>query len=385
VARRFVEPISIFREVQKKHNLENFLKRRRKAEKTVKGNYDEIYKLLPDVNPELEFAIELEHCFGITENLNKVKDGDIIVSDMYLSEHQIKKILLKCGLNKDVKIIVTTDGKRRRYVWNQIKEKITLHTGDNYDSDVVSPSEFSIPAFHYTGHKFNEIEQIISDIDFELACWSRYIRLSCPFDSHHEKMLWNDQANLNIPVLALSTLHLPKDKNIVFSYRDSAYWHQIYQAMTGKLGTRLDISRACTNSPSDHFKKYIFDTVGEGLIVDLTGTGESAKNFYPPNYDILYIAGPVVAPYRFLANRTSRAIERHNVTNIDPLIGWDQIPIRGKCEHDPNAFRVQAAAISVACKSVKWFNFKLNTELLSLLVTKMSNNYTHNHVKYQKG
>jgi hypothetical protein len=384
VARRFVEPISIFREVEKRFNISNFTKRRRKAEKETKGTYAEIYKLLPDVNPNYEFEIELEHCFGIRENINKVQDGDIIISDMYLSAEQIKKILLKCGLHKNVKIIVSTCGKKKRYIWNQITEKIELHTGDNFDSDVKSPQEFSIPAQHYTSHQFNSIEKLIAETDFDLACWSRYIRLSCPFNTKHEKMLWADQANLNLPVLALSTLELPTNMEISFSYRDSAYWHKLYQSMTGKLGIRLDISRLCTNNPSEEFKQYVFDTVKGTLIVDLTGSGESAKMFYPSNYNILYIAGPVVAPYTYLANRVTRAIERHNVTDIDPLIGWQGGPIRGINEHDKRATTVQGKSIDIACNSVNWFKFKSNRNLLEILVQKMSHNYTHQNVKYKK-
>jgi hypothetical protein len=304
---------------------------------------------------------------------------------MYLSENQIKLMLNKCGFNKDVKIIVTPDGKKQRYIWNTIKEKIDVHIGDNYDSDVASPQEFSINAIHYTDHKFNDIETLISENNFELACWSRYIRLSCPFKENHEKMLWNDQANLNLPVLALSTLELPNDREISFSYRDSAYWHMIYQAITRKDGIRLDISRLCTNNPTDDFKKYVFDTVKDSLIVDLTGTGESAKRFYPSNYDILYIAGPVVEPYRYLSNRLSRAIERHNVTRINPLIGWENGPVQGVCEHDKKAYVVQEEAVKIGCESVSWFKFCSDKNLLENLVQRMTNNYTHNNVKYQKG
>jgi hypothetical protein len=385
VARRFVDPRSIFQEVEKRFNIPNFVKRRRKAEKQAKGPYTEIYKLLPDIDPALEFQIELEHCFGIKENINKVQNGDIIISDMYFNELQIREILNNCGFHKNVKIIVTPDGKKNRYIWNTINEKIILHTGDNYDSDVASPQEFSIKGSHYTGHQFNEIEHLISTFDFNLACWSRYIRLSCPFQTYHEQMLWNDQANLNLPVLALSTLELPIDKTISFSYRDSAYWHQVYTAMTGQKGIRLDISRNCTNAPSDEFKNYVFKTTKDTLIVDLTGTGESAKSFYPSGYNILYIAGPVVKPFTYLANRLSRAIERHNVTRIEPLIGWNNGPVRGVCEHDKTAYTVQELAVKVGCDSINWFKINPNKILLEQLVQKMSNNYTHGNVKYKKG
>lgn len=385
VARKYVDPLTVFQEIEKKYQIKGFSKNRRKAEKIEKGPLEKIYKHLPGIDPLIEFETELDQCFGILENLNKVADGDIIISDMYLSEKQVLEILKKCGLKKKVKVIVTVDGKKKRWIWNQIKEKIDLHTGDNYDSDVVSPGEYGIPAQHYPGHAFTEIENHISTINFDLACFSRFLRLQCPYEDNHSKMLWIDQCNINIPILILSSLELPKDKKIAFSYRDCAHWHQIYSAITGEPGIRLDISRICSNNPTSCFKKYVSETTKDSLIVDLTGTGESAKKFYSNDVDILYIAGPVVAPYRYLTNRLDRSIERFNVTNIDPLIGWDNGPIRGTCEHDKRATFVQEAAILKTVENIKMFNINPTPSLLQFLVEKTTDSYTRNNVKYQKG
>jgi hypothetical protein len=385
IARKFVDPQSIFDEVERRTGIKGFRKKRIKAEANSNGTYLDIYKHLPfDIDPSIEFQVELEQCYGIVENINAVEDGDIIVSDMYLSEEQVCKLLQSCGFTKNVKIYVTNGGKRDGWIWKNLP-KIDLHIGDNYIADVESPKKYNIESFHYTEHAFNNREKLIAEIDFELACWSRYIRLQCPYTDEFRKNIWIDQANLNIPVLALATFELPEDRDIAFTYRDSAYWHKIYKAMTNKEGVRLDASRICYYNPTDEFNKYVNDTVGNCLIVDLQGTGESAKAFFGNTKEVLYIAGPSVEPIKFLVPRVSLAIEHHNVTRDGTIIKWNNGPVRDIPDHDINAVEVQECAINLACKTINMFKFSPNIKLLETLVSMMKKNYTHKNVKYKPG
>jgi hypothetical protein len=234
--------------------------------------------------------------------------------------------------------------------------------------------------------QFNKIEQFISETDFHLACWARYIRLQCPYTDDHRIALWTDQANLNIPVLALATLELPLDRNIVFCYRDCAYWHQLYTALTGQTGIRLDVSRNCYNNPSAEFKNYVSSKTKGNLIVDMQGTGNSIKDFYQPDQEILYIISENFDLVPGLVGTVANAIERHNCTNIGPLMRWsDTGPIRGECEHDLAVAALQQEVVTVACNSSKWFNVVKNINLLDTLVRAMSKNYTHRNVRYVKG
>jgi predicted HAD superfamily hydrolase len=174
VARRFFEPTSIFDEVGKRLNIPNFKKMRIAAERTSDGTYDGIYRNLPGIDAMVEFQVELEHCFGIVENINKVQDGDIIVSDMYFNSDQVLKILINCGLKKQVSITVTAGGKKKGWVWDTIPRP-ELHIGDNEHSDVFSPTQKSIPAKLYTGYKFNDLETyfIVDSMPLEVAKLSR--------------------------------------------------------------------------------------------------------------------------------------------------------------------------------------------------------------------
>lgn len=387
VARRFNHPHSIFKEVERISGVPNFYKERKKIEKIGNLTYSEIYKHISNVDSNLEFEIELDHCFGIVENINKVEDGDIIVSDMYLSESQIRKILEKCGLTKDVEIIVSLDGKRNGTIWSKIS-KPEYHVGDNYKSDVVSPERNNIKGIHYTESFFNDDEKFVSDIDYNLACWMRYIRLRFPYTSERDKSLWKDQANLNLPLLALATLELPSDKEISFCYRDCMYWHKIYSELTNKPGIRLDVSRICYSENNNIFREYVYDKTKDSLIVDLIGTGESVSNFYKGDREILYIIGigDDMKNVKCLSPKVKNAIERHNCTTLGPLIGWDQNgPIRSTCEHDLEVAKLQETACNVAVESLKYFKFERNLDILHRLSSLMQRNYTHTNVKYVKG
>jgi predicted HAD superfamily hydrolase len=385
VARRFFHPHSIFDEVSKKLNLPEFKKMRIWAEKKGDGTYTGIYKNLPGIDPLIEFNIELEHCFGIQENLNKLNDGDIIVSDMYFTPEQVKQILVSCGLKKEVNVIVTAGGKRAGWVWNTIP-KPKLHIGDNELSDVISPKEHGINSFLYTGYKFNEIENYISQYDFNLACWSRYLRLRCPYqEDSFEKFIWLDQANLNNPVLALATLELPLDKNIAFTYRDSALWHKIYEAMTEKLGILFESSRECYYNPSDFYMKYVESILKDCLIVDLQGTGKSSNYFFKGKKDVLLIAGPAEPPTQFMVEKRSWSIEYHNITKYGRVIGWDiNGPIRNDPDHDMRAVPIIEEINNIACSTVRNFDICPNKKLLQDLVFMMDKNFTNKNIRYKK-
>jgi hypothetical protein len=381
VARRFVYPYTIFEEVGKRLSIENFTKMRIKAEKRSNGTYQGIYENLNGIDSDVEFQVELEHLYGIQENIDKVQNGDIIISDMYFSKEQITQILQSCGLKKDIKIYVTPDGKRKGYIWSSLP-KINIHIGDNYKSDVESPSNFGIKAEHYTNHILNEVEKFVYDFDEQLACWMRYVRLKCPYNTTHKRALWNDQTNYNIPVLALASLELP-NKPIAFTFRDSVYWQKIYEEITGKKSKQLHVSRKCYTNPSIEFTNYVLSETKNCVIADLQGTGKSIKSFFKNIPEVIYICGPTEEPVISMAGKVSDSIERHNCNMLGSVIGWNHNgPIRAQCEHDYNIVKIQENAVDIAVRSAKFFKVKRNKSLLINLLWKMKDNYTHKTVKW---
>lgn len=383
VARRFVNPLSVFIEVGNRIGDPDFLNKRLSAEATSNGTYSSIYQNLPGLDPEIEFQVELDHCFGIVENIKRVRDGDIVVSDMYLTAEHIKRLLVSCGLDKDVKIHVTPGGKREGWIWNHLKG-IDLHVGDNYNADVASPAAHGIVSEHYTGHLFNSVEEEVSKIDQQLACWMRYVRLSCPYDGE-DKLYWHDQSNYNLPVLALACLELPLEP-LVFTYRDCMYLHPLYTKLTGKRAARLHASRHCYYNPSESFIEYVLSQTEGRTVVDLQGSGKSVAAFFEriqkPLPRVIYLSGPAEPPFEVMLGVGTDTLERHNCSYLGTLSAFEYTPIRLDPEHPENVIRVQSEAMWLAIESAHLFSIKRNKDLMHSLWTKMCGDFTYKNMNW---
>ncbi|MCX7595656.1 MAG: hypothetical protein N2235_18240 [Fischerella sp.] len=380
VARLYYGPHTVFAEAGRRLGIENFVQQRMYAEQISNKTYTDIYNHLPGADPEVEFQVELEHCFGITENILQVEDGDVIVSDMYLSESQIRKILEKCGLNKDVQIYVTPDGKHKGYVWSMLPQ-VSLHTGDNLQADVYSAQQAGIPTYHYTGALLNGVEQYVAQFDENLACWMRYVRLKCPGDDEHNfKKYWEDQSNYNLPVLALASLELPEDQEIVFNYRDCVYFKPLYEAITGKKSYSVTTSRKCYRNPSKPYINYVVNETKNRVLVDLQGTGSSVRDFFAKlnisQPTTIYVCGPVEEPTIGLSASCSDAIEKHNCSYTGTLVNWTDIPIHASFEHSSYIIEPQRQAMLHAVNSAKYFKIRPNRPLIHELLVAMSTDFT---------
>jgi hypothetical protein len=384
VTRKYIEPITIFEEVGRRLNDSTFVKKRIKAEKKSDRTLLGIYKNLPGIDPSIECDIEIEHCFPITKNINKVNDGDYIVSDMYLPPDIINKILKKCGLNKKVHLVVTPDGKRKGYIWKELP-KIDFHFGDNEHSDIKSARDFGISSIHVTDSFMTSNEKMIYETDKNLAAFMRFVRLQCPFKTDHEINLWNDQTNHNIPLLILASLELPKDRKICFTYRDCVYWHRIYESLFPNNSTFLDASRRWYYNPTPEYRKYVYDTVKDHMIVDLKGSGGSPNAFFQGKNKVTYIIGTgTVLPCDSMTGvgKWMDTIERLNVSNLGSIEDFkDNSVVRKLSEHDPIIVNVQSTAIDFACKHIKLFEFQKNKELIKKLADVTGKMYTRKMVK----
>lgn len=391
IARRYVHPYTVFDEVGKRLGIPNFREIRMEAEKQSNGTYDDIYSRLPGIDSLLELQVEKEHLFPIVQNMNRVKDGDIIVSDMYLTVEQVTDLLKSCGLNKDVKVYVTWGGKWDGWIWDKI-ERPDLHVGDNIKSDVDVPKKHGINTEFYTQHELNDVEKEVSKYDPELACWMRMVRLSCPY-SDAFKLFWEDQSNLNIPTLALASLELPKVP-LAFTYRTSANWLSIYKAVVGGDAIEYQTSRECYSSASSEFIQYFTKEIIEEkrTIVDVQGSGKSLESFLSrtnlPTPGMIYLTGPVIDKYvsiaqgsfefdKWLSVKTD-ACEKLNLLDIGAISSWNSEGIkRLPCEHNLDIVKVQLEAVDVAVKSAQYFNIKPNKNLLLILLEKMNSCITN--------
>jgi len=382
VARRFHHPHSIFDEVSKILNIPNFKELRILAEENSDGTIEGIYKNLPGVSPDIEISVDISHCYPIVSNIKKVKDGDYIISDIFYNEKTVRKILLNCGLDKSVKYYVSPNGKKSGSVWKHMPT-INLHTGDNYKTDIKSPTKFGIKSEHYTGSNFNEIENEISKNNNQLACWMKYVRLSCPFINENQIKLWEDQSNFNLPILALASLELPSE-NIAFTSRDCLYWKLIYESLTGRKSIKLDASRKCYYHPSNEYVEYATNQTKNCVIADLQGSGKSFYHFFKNTRKIYYVGGPIInQPNIFsISNMQANALEKHNCSPEGTLIDWGDGPIRTKTEHSAEIIEVQQTAVEIGLRSLKFYKIDKNLINLKFLLEKMNKNYTHRTIPW---
>ena len=383
VSRRFTDPHTVHDEVGKRLGITNFRELRINAENKSDNTYAGIYKNLPGVDPTVEIQVELEHCYPIIENMKQVQDGDLIVSDIYHTVDTVEKILRSCGLTKSVKFHVTPDGKRRGWIWPTLKG-IDLHIGDNKKSDVKSPANHGIKSFHYTNCFFNDVEKTVTETNYQLASWMRYVRLQCPYTDNNQRLLWEDQSNYNLPILALASLELPSTP-IAFTYRDSVFWKPIYEKVVGKSSIRFDSSRAILRKPTPEFKTYAENTVRGCVIADLQGTGKSLMQFFGSTQTIYFIGGNIIdnPNVKSITGMRAPAIEKHNCSNQGSVIGWNiNGAVRAPLEHDDTVVNVQHTCFEVAINSIDKFKVNKDLELLKNLLERMRKDFTDNSVAW---
>lgn len=382
VTRRHYDPLSVLHIMGEAQGLDNFMPRRKAAESrapwTLQTIYDELAKDYQWTEEQkahymqLEIEEELRQCCPIVENINRVQDGDLIVSDMYLPQAVIEAILRKNGLTKDVKVHVTTGGKSSGTIWGSLPP-IELHVGDNHHSDVVSPQSAGIKGEFYANvHPMQYEQQFKGDLQHLM----RVVRLACPYE-HGSKLhaMWIDQAWLNIPALILASLELPAD-NLAFVMRDCLHLQRIHEAIHGKKNVSFHCSRIALKEGGTQWREYVESVAKGKTIVDLQGTGCSVVNYWMQTFGekpaMIYLTGTM----RFgtlLAPCYHDAIERFNSSALGTLV---KFPNRKQCEFELDVLECQRLAIDCAISHIPYFSLEPDIELFRNIVNEMPNAFT---------
>lgn len=195
IARYFHRPLSIFQEIADITNDNSFVQKRINAEKiSIEKTLKSIYKNIPNHDPDLELELEKKYSYPIKENFNRINDGDIIVSDMYLSAEEIFDILSYHELNKNVKIYSTYGEKSNGNIWETLKNKynIEYHIGDNIYADNITARQRNINTIYYGGSNLTSQEKLIERYNPYLAYWVKYIRLSNPYFIPYQQFYYNN-------------------------------------------------------------------------------------------------------------------------------------------------------------------------------------------------
>lgn len=193
IARYYHQPISTFKMIAHKLQDPNFVEKRINAEKWCeKKTLQGIYTKLPKLDPELELITEIENTYPIKSNFDRVCDGDVIISDMYMSSEEVLRILRAHGLDKDVEVISTYGGKGQGYAWKKITTpNIVLHTGDNLHADIHMPRFYGMKASYYGNATLTNQEKTIERYCPMLAYWIKYIRLNDPYFIPQQQYIFN--------------------------------------------------------------------------------------------------------------------------------------------------------------------------------------------------
>ena len=308
ITRRCLQPHQIFDQIGSKIGRSDFTQARIAAEMQLAGQnytlsdiYDclaALWQLTPEQTQALqsqEVATGVENVVPIEENLAKVRHGDLLVSDMYLPEKNIRDLLQAAGLCKRFGLVVSTSGKRDGHIWPKITShfSISRHLGDNPISDLEMPARFGIAAEHTNLSAPTLVETWLAQQGLKrLALFVREARLRTWHEDPALRGLQKIQAEINIPILLLSTVQLMRvvreieADRLLFCSRDCDLWLELFQALTARIGKDIEAfyfytSRIARMKASPHYLDYARRMLGgRGLVVDACGTGWSLSHMF---------------------------------------------------------------------------------------------------------
>jgi hypothetical protein len=303
VAREALRPTDIFQYMKEENNLpSDFLEQRILAEQKSTGGFDTIYNELQthynwsneykDYVKNLELVTEIRYIIPVQENLNRVNDGDIIVSDMYLPEEAFRNILKFIGFEKNVTFYISNGGKYNGTIWPELLKKYTieLHLGDNPHSDIATAKKFLIPTELTTITEFTKAEMYFIQIKelMSIGHILRRLRLASPFSNKIEKAIWFDMMNHIIPVAVffcnfIDTIAKQLGlKKLRFLTRDNILIQRIFDCLYPNYDTSIFISSRYLNTSNDiEYEEYVKKNYDDNtLLIDLHGSFNSGRPLF---------------------------------------------------------------------------------------------------------
>lgn len=301
LVRRALLPTRVFEDVERTTGARGFAQARIATERALiardqnydlAGIYAEMVRLghCNDASAlqfqQAEIEAEFDHALPIAENLAKVVDNDLVVSDMYLPPDVLRRLLRHVGLQRHVNLVASNAGKHKGTIWAELGERwlIRQHIGDNLHSDVTVPRSLGIPASHYTNSQPSQIEQLLANHgQLELAGIVRALRLSCPHsDTSREGQLWQLVVQLNLPLLCLvsgALAHHAADRHLsplLFSARDCYQLSDLFGALFPAVATEYAyVSRRALREDPAGVAGLLRRAGPSALVVDIASTGHS--------------------------------------------------------------------------------------------------------------
>lgn len=349
IARRCIDPALVFEIVERKVGRPGFARARRQAEKVVSERdytLDDIYAELARSGfcsqeeakalSEAEIDTELAQVIPIRENMDQVRDGDMLITDMYLPLRVIKALLAKAGFKRKVGILLSSHGKRNGKVWRDrtLLPDTSLHMGDNWRSDIANARAAGFRAMHTTlsaptqaeralmGHGYVQLARLVREARLTLCGTQGDAATGGQTSRDRIRLL---QVQYNLPMLVIISHYIAGEviakgyRNVLFSSRDCLFLKDVYEALAGDTCRARShyfytsrVSRL--NASEDYLAYFRSIACDRSLVVDLCGTGWSLQQLYRH-------AGfaPDTFMFHFLGNRLAtrlryRAIARSQGT-----------------------------------------------------------------------
>ena len=280
----------IFSIIEDKKNLKNFKQNRIKYEQTEK-NFDKIYEKLSiiynmnlDKIKNFEKELEYELSFPIIKYLSNIQDIDILISDMYLSDIDILKIINKHKYVNN-KLYVSYGGKADCSIWRNIEitKNISKHFGDNIVSDYNNPLKYNIQAQHIRDTLLTSNEKLFGNINKYYGYIIRAVRLSMnKYNNDNQNYMKFVFYEFVLPFSILVCFKIRKIciehnlDSVIFLSRDGYWFHELYKILfpTHKV-YYIYFSRLFKENNEDYIKNEINNIIGDKLVFDLQGSGKT--------------------------------------------------------------------------------------------------------------
>jgi hypothetical protein len=234
-----------------------------------------------------------------------------------------------------------------------------------------------------------------------LSCWMRYIRLAgnpYPFQ-HVEHQIWNEQIEYNVPLMIWSCIYIHQMcqenglKRILFATRDCCHMKRFFDKMYpdhGYEAITFHCSRKMYENCNEQYIEYVRQSIldNQTLFVDLNGTGRSLYAFLNKHLPekkvqmfftvwqkgVNALSKIKVTPdgYLYLKKTTpfglisAVCIEKWNYDLVGTLEKWENGPIRGEPEYQPEIDLVsiyhEAATIAINNLNIETIETTLPSE-----------------------
>ena len=290
-ARRYVTSEIIWEEMERIHQIPDFSRNRKDADNGQRS-LSQIYEAMQSsgVLPEYynieelvseEIRREAKYIFPIKENIDQVRNSDILVSDMYMKSIDILNLVRSVGMDKQVSIYQSNGDKSNGSFWSRMRGKLDIeyHLGDNIHSDFNVPISHGFNAIHYAEvSKQTTYEKFLGDNGLrQLSLLLREIRLRNYDPLYSIYLETAGQQNLILLFVLCELLHRKyPSRPITFLGRDCELMYKIYNEFYSVKSYYLPFSREVAQKQTAESVEYLkTNTFEDSVLVDISSTGRT--------------------------------------------------------------------------------------------------------------